>query len=272
MTVPAHVEKLYKDFSAEYQKNGSNCDKLCAEIKVELAKLGNQLLLEAQDPKVLALSREVYERGAFLSIKKNDPAAFERHVKQLKIYYRDFDKKIGVKSANEYKILGLYLLSLLANDRIGEFHTELELVTEHDSEFIQRPVMLERYLMEGNYAKINQSLQGFSSQEHYPVFLGQLQDTMRRRILESLGRSTNSVSLDRVSKMLYMKNSDEVKQYITKFQANQQTAMNDDDEASKWEIRGNQLVVGSGQMTAKVGAMESIQNCIDYATQIEKIV
>jgi len=225
------------------------------------------------------LSREVYEKGAFFSIKKNDPAGFERNVKQLKIYYRDFDKKIGTKSSNEYKILGLYLLFLLSTDRIGEFHTELELVAERDSQFIQRPVMLERYLMEGNYAKINESVVEFSGQEHYPTFLAELQNTMRKRILESLERSTTSISVDRVSKMLYMKSSAEVAAFLKKIQDEADSQMADGDEGdaavgTKWEISGSNLKLkeGAGKYENKIPVMETLGNVIDYATEIERIV
>lgn len=270
MPVPAPVEKLYKEFDAEYKKHGANADKLCSQMKVELAKLGNQLLLETQDSKILELSREVYEKAAFLSIKKNDLPAFERNVKQLKVYYRDFDKKIGVKSANEYKIVGLYLLSLLASDRIGEFHTELELVPQHDSQFIQRPVLLERYLMEGNFAKINQSVADFSSQEHYPAFLNQLLDTMRRRIIDSLEKAATSVSLDVVAKMLYMKSEAEVKTFLQKVQDERPSDMTDQDGG--WEIVGNKFQLSTTNKSTRVPALATIANVIDYATEIERIV
>ncbi|CAD7922822.1 unnamed protein product [Amoebophrya sp. A25] len=274
MGVPAQVQTAWKEFDAEYKKNGPNSEPLLAKVKVELAKLGNQLLLETQEPKVLELAREVYEKGAFLSIKKNDPAAFERNVKQLKMYYRDFDKRIQTKSSNEYKILGLYLLFLLSSDRIGEFHTELELVPEHDSHFIQRPVMLERYLMEGNYAKINESVVEFSAQEHYPVFLQQLQETMRRRILDSLERSTSSIAVDRVSKMLYMKSAAEVGAFLKKVGEESDSLMQDVDveSGSKWEIVGQKMQLISTSRSERIPVMETLGNVIDYATEIERIV
>jgi len=267
MPVPASVEKLYKEFDSECKKGGPNCDKLCSQLKLEIAKVGNQLLVDSQDTALLQMAREVYEKGAFLAIKKNDIPAFERNVKQLKIYYRDFDKKIGVKSANEYKILGLYLLALLAGDRIGEFHTELELVPQHDSHFIERPVLLERYLMEGNYAKINQSVAQFSSQEYYPIFLEQLLATMRRRIIESLGRSTPAVSLDRVAKMLYMKSVNEVKEFLKKIQDEKM-----DDEPTTWTVNGNMFQVVTNAGNEKINSLQAIGHAIDYATELERIV
>lgn len=276
MPVPASVEKLYKEFDSEYKKGGAKSEALCKQLKVEIAKASNQLLLDSQEAAFLLMARDVYERGAFLAIKKNDIAAFERNVKQLKIYYRDFDKQISTKSANEYKILGLYLLALLAADRIGEFHTELELVSHHDQEFIQRPVLLERYLMEGNYAKINSCVAQFSSQEYYPVFLEQLLGTMRRRILESLSSAasqsssddpTPAVSLERVAKMLYMKNGAELKTFLQKMQEERM-----DDEEAAWKIVGDSFQVVSDSGGHKIPALQTIAHVIDYATELERIV
>ncbi|CAD7951824.1 unnamed protein product [Amoebophrya sp. A120] len=274
--VPPAVQQVYKDFDAAYKKNDLvQTEQLLTKVKLELAKLqGNQLLLEKQDAKVLELCREVYEKGAFLSIKRNDPLAFERNVKQLKIYYRDFEKSIPSKSSNEYKILGLYLLSLVCSDRISEFHTELELIQQHDSQFIQRPVLLERYLMEGNFAKINQFASEFSSQEHYPVFLEQLQQTMRRRILESLAKASSEISLDRVAKMLYMSNVSEVSGFLKKMQEEDAGDMMTDDTPNQpqWEVAGSKLRLTASSRTERIPVFDTLSNVIDYATEIERIV
>lgn len=61
------------------------------------------------------------------------------------------------ESANKYQLLGLNLLFLLAQNRVSEFHTELELLPQeiiHTNEFIRHSVALEQCLMEGSYNKI----------------------------------------------------------------------------------------------------------------------
>lgn len=61
------------------------------------------------------------------------------------------------ESANKYQLLGLNLLFLLAQNRVSEFHTELELLPQeiiHTNEFIRHSVGLEQCLMEGSYNKI----------------------------------------------------------------------------------------------------------------------
>lgn len=61
------------------------------------------------------------------------------------------------ESANKYQLLGLNLLFLLSQNRVSEFHTELELLPQEiiqSNEFIRHPLALEQYLMEGSYQKI----------------------------------------------------------------------------------------------------------------------
>ena len=61
------------------------------------------------------------------------------------------------ESAYQLQLLGLNLLALLAQNRVGEFHTELELLPPdaiHNNVYIKYPVALEQYLMEGSYNKV----------------------------------------------------------------------------------------------------------------------
>ena len=103
----------------------------------------------------LRLAREVFEAGAFLSIRATDIPSFERHVAQLKVYYTDCAGLLP-QSPKQLPILGLNLLRLLAQNRIAEFHTELELIPieMHSNLFVKHPVTLEQYLMEGSYNKV----------------------------------------------------------------------------------------------------------------------
>ena len=59
-----------------------------------------------------------------------------------------------------YELLGLDLLCLLAQNKVGEFHTTLEhlpapVIT--DNVYIRHPVAMEQYLMEGAYNKVQYS-------------------------------------------------------------------------------------------------------------------
>lgn len=56
-----------------------------------------------------------------------------------------------------YELLGLDLLCLLAQNKVGEFHTALEHLPAgvvSDNVYIRHPVAMEQYLMEGAYNKV----------------------------------------------------------------------------------------------------------------------
>lgn len=62
------------------------------------------------------------------------------------------------ESAFKDQLFGLNLLLLLSQNRVAEFHTELELLPADQIQsnvYIRHPVSLEQYLMEGNYNKVS---------------------------------------------------------------------------------------------------------------------
>jgi 26S proteasome regulatory subunit N12 len=65
------------------------------------------------------------ETGATWSVKVKDTKSFERYMTQLKTYYFDLSSQLK-ESVYMKELMGLYLLYLLSENRIGEFHTELE--------------------------------------------------------------------------------------------------------------------------------------------------
>lgn len=80
------------------------------------------------DPKELLITRETYELACLhVSLKQKDMSSFERHMAQLKTIYTDYSAFIP-KSNLQMELQGLSLLSLLAQSKIAEFHTELELI------------------------------------------------------------------------------------------------------------------------------------------------
>jgi len=276
MPVNAELKTLLASLTKEVQQNGKSASDMAIQTKREYGKLQNALLLNPHQVDEIIFGRDLYEQCAFLAVKQNDLEAFERQVKQLKVYYRDFTLLLkGQQSPNEHKIMGLYLLYLLASDRIGEFHTELELIGSHDNQFIQNPMLLERALMEGNYASINKSIKQLESQEHYKLFLEMLLQTMRRRIADALARSSHEVTIDFAVKMLYLGSAAELKTFIEKHQA--ETADMSDASgagADKWVVdeKSKKLLFREATEVEKVTTYDTISNVIGYATEIERIV
>lgn len=87
-------------------------------------------------------------------------------------------------SAQEYPILGLNLLRLLVQNRIAEFHTELELLSPSalDNPCIQHAVELEQSFMEGAYHRVLSARQSVPDAT-YVYFMDLLAKTVRYVLL-----------------------------------------------------------------------------------------
>lgn len=89
-----------------------------------------------------------------LSIRGGDEPGFERNYAQLRAYYGDAADLLP-PSAQQGTLTALHLLRLLVQNRIAEFHTELEgaaapLLAAPE---VAQVVELEQWLMEGAYNK-----------------------------------------------------------------------------------------------------------------------
>ncbi|CAK9815135.1 26S proteasome non-ATPase regulatory subunit 8 (Fragment) [Anthophora plagiata] len=148
------VVSLYKNLKEEWTVtcNLKKCGELLNQLKIGLTHL---MFLPTSNSTAsqneLLIARDILEIGAQWSIVTEDIPSFERYMAQLKCYY--FDYKSGLmESAYKYHLLGLNLLFLLSQNRVAEFHTELELLPSDQIQsnvYIRHPLSLEQYLMEG---------------------------------------------------------------------------------------------------------------------------
>ncbi len=75
----------------------------------------------------------------------------------LKTYYDEQFRSLIPDSQKMYTVIGLYMMYLLAYNKIAEYHTEIELIpleAQHSNVFIRVPVSLEQHFVEGSYSKI----------------------------------------------------------------------------------------------------------------------
>ena len=92
------------------------------------------------------------------------------------------------------QLLGLILLCLLAQNRVAEFHTELERLPANEIEnnvYIRHPVSLEQNIMEGSYNK-DLLAKGNVPAESYNFFIDILMDTVRNEIASCLEKVIKS--------------------------------------------------------------------------------
>ena len=179
---------LFDAFKKAFDAGDAQIEAATAQLaKLKIAMLGFASLPpaapsapnEAQKSEML-LAREILEHGALLSVKAMEIPAFERYVAQLKIYYSDCASTLP-ESQRQYPILGLNLLRLLAQNRIAEFHTELELIPtelQHANIYIKYPAQLEQHIMEGSYNKVLSAKSEGVFQKEGMYFMDMLVDTV----------------------------------------------------------------------------------------------
>lgn len=145
---------------------------------------------------------DILEIGAFWSIRTQDVPSFDRYFSQLQTFYSDYrlvstysttnaklltnsiiHSSILPPSKREFPIRGLNLIRLLTQNRIADFHTTLESLPLpadeiNDNPYIRHPVNLERWLMEGSYAKV-WNARAEAPAEEYKFFVDSLMGTIR---------------------------------------------------------------------------------------------
>ena len=140
---------------------------------------------------------ETLEMASLISVRSNDFPAFERHASQVKSYYYS-PQRTAQLSDRSCAIIGLYLLYLLVCDRIGDFHIELELIPTSllAHNFIAYPIILEKAMMEGNYAKVYKASNEPVPLPEFKIFLSPLATAVQSKAAESLqaGSGSNTVS------------------------------------------------------------------------------
>ena len=144
--------------------NPQEISSLLTKAKRQLLTLNALLPSPTTPPHLLSLARQTLETGALLSIRAQDPDAFTRYYQQLLPFYElpDSHFEQGTGSGQRSKVTGLYLLLLLTKGDYAGFHTVLEGLEIEEAgkgdldgdEYIQYPVKLERWLMEGSYDRV----------------------------------------------------------------------------------------------------------------------
>jgi 26S proteasome regulatory subunit N12 len=217
-----------------------------------------QKALSNEEKQEVLLVRETLEYATLLSAKIKDLASFERHVNQVKSYYGRTDVE---KSQREYLILGLNLLALLAQNRIAEFHTELELIpiAQHSNMYIKQPIEMELYLMEGSYNKLRNARDKVPARE-YLVFMDILMETVRKEIADCIEKAYRSVRISELQKLLFLASEDQVAAF-----ANQRGWMLTDEVISFGYHEGV-------KSTFTEEATDVIARTLFYAKEMERII
>ncbi|XVE90495.1 hypothetical protein DITRI_Ditri20bG0082200 [Diplodiscus trichospermus] len=212
------VSQLFQRFKAAFIRNDyDTCNNLLSQLKVLLTKFRSLPPLFENTPNAvneLLLAREIYELAVVLSVKSEDQDAFERDFFQLKPYYTDAGSRLP-PSSQEYPILGLNLLRLLVQNRIAEFHTELELLSASalENPCIKHAVELEQSFMEGAYNRVLSARQT-APHETYVYFMDLLAKTVRDEIAGCSEKAYDYLSINDARQMLLFSSDQELLEYI----------------------------------------------------------
>jgi len=229
---------------------------------------------EAARQKGLTIARDALQLGALIAVKCEDAPDFERHVQQLFPYYQDFIEDIP-KSGDEPMILGLYLLHLLAESRIGDVHLTLQWIPEEyrQHKFIRHPVQLNQFLTDGNYNKVICSANDVPS-PLYTFFVRRLIKTVRQEVANCLESAYKEVDATHAANLLMMDGGVKALEEFTRDRNARIGCLNVSESKSLlWEIKGDRLLFK--QVAADVHgipSIELIQKFIAYATELERIV
>eukprot|EP00484_Ammonia_sp_Unknown_P023899 CAMPEP_0197037526 /NCGR_PEP_ID=MMETSP1384-20130603/14714_1 /TAXON_ID=29189 /ORGANISM="Ammonia sp." /LENGTH=254 /DNA_ID=CAMNT_0042467839 /DNA_START=49 /DNA_END=813 /DNA_ORIENTATION=+ len=244
-----------RQFANEKQQNAREAATTFKKFQLELIRNGHKLNT-AQD---LQAAMEGLEIGAQIAINTRDLQMFDRVITQLKQYY--LMENIGKLSKQRQHLMGLYLMYLLTENRLGDFHVEIELLSfaDLDSEFIKFPMEIEQSMMEGSYQKIIDA-KSKPPNKTYTILLNKLSETVRSEISKSLQAVHSKMPLKDALGMLSLNDVDTLKQHIKSNDLN-------------WSIDGQTLhFTPQEQQSQQLEAAETARDMLEFTSNIETIV
>ncbi|XP_038724580.1 26S proteasome non-ATPase regulatory subunit 8 homolog A-like [Tripterygium wilfordii] len=260
------ASQLFERFKSALVRNDfDTCANLLSQLKVLLTRFRSLPPLFEDTPNAiheLTLARDIYEHAVILSMKTEDQDAFERDFFQLKPYYTDASGCLP-SSPQEYILLGLNLLRLLVQNRIAEFHTELELLssTALDNPCIKHAVELEQSFMEGAYNCVLSARQT-APHESFVYFMDLLAKTVRDEIAGCSEKAYDYLSINDARQMLLFSSDKELLDYIR-------------EDHPEWEIKNGCVFFQKAKESApckEIPSLQLINQTLSYARELERIV
>lgn len=216
----------------------------------------------------IAIAANALELGVLLSIADDDLDAFARNISQLKPHYAVLSSRGGADAAaarTEHKchVLGLNLMHLLVDNRLSEFHAELELLSEEEARtpYVSFPITLERQLMVGSYDEVLNAKANVPDPS-YDFFMENLLETVRDSIADCVEVSYKSLQLADAVTMMKFDSTAELLEYVQ-------------EKREDWIVEEGMLTFQPPPMGSKavdIPSMNLISQSLSYATELERIV
>ena len=210
----------------------------------------------------LSMAATSLELGVLLSTQSFDFSSFERNISQLKPYYALLSAG-GSSTDRKCHILGLNLMHLLVENRLSEFHAELELLSETEAatSYISFPITLERQLMVGSYDEVLESKSKVPDVT-YGIFMEHLMETVRDSIADCVEVSYKNMKLVDAATMMKFGSTEELLEYVQ-------------EKREDWIVEGESLTFQPAAVGGKaedIPARRLIGQSLSYATELERIV
>lgn len=264
------VESLLKELESQVQAGNVEPGKATLrKLKIALLEASAAAVNNPQQQAALATaSASALELGVLLSVADNDLDAFGRNMAQLQPYYMMQQSKDSTTAASPRKahVIGLNLMHLLVENRLSEFHSQLELLSDKEASdpYISFPIGLERKLMVGIYDEVLNHYEKMPNPQTYQLFMENLLQTVRDSIADCMEVSYQTLSLKDASKLMKFNNVNELREYI----------VSDRDD---WIVSDDNNTITfqpptTASAAADIPSMEWIQQSLTYATEMERIV
>lgn len=225
------LEALVQEYNSAFEREQySKVGQLLPRIKLELAKEGLLVPKTHASTQDLLKTRDILEKGILASIHLRNESEFVRLISEIHpFFYSKNAHGVGLpKSENQYKIMALYLLLLLSQNQIAEFHTELETLADLNSTlegqsdsssspletdiYLRYPVLLEQWLMEGSYHKVWKAITDPNQvpAREFGILAESLLYTVRDEIARSAEAAYDYLPMDNACHLLYLDSVDEL--------------------------------------------------------------
>jgi len=260
MTVFDDAVNGYAELSKEFKGKSPNlkrCGEVLNQLKICLVQLSFLPNDKEAHTKELVLARDIIEMGALYSIASRDIPSFSRYIAQLKSYY--FDYQNLPKSYFRSQLLGLNLLCLLAQNKVSEFHTEIERLDPseiHSDIYIKHPIQVEQYLMEGNYNKLFLAQSNIPS-ESYGYFIEILLETIRSEIGSCLEKAYVTIDINEAQRLLHFKSVKDLQNYGS---------------TRNWIFGGKEIKFPKEEVSDSIPSKPITKMMLGYACELEMII
>lgn len=260
----ADAKALLNDLSGQVQAKDIESGKITlTKLKIWMLDIpsGQAAPLES-----VILAANSLELGVLLSVADDDLDAFARNMSQLKPYYAALSSSDAASTTNTERkchVLGLNLMHLLVDNRLSEFHAELELLAEEEAStpFVSFPITLERQLMVGSYDEVLNARSNVPDPS-YSFFMENLLETVRDSIADCVEVSYKSMKLADAVTMMKFESTAELQEYVQ-------------EKREDWIVEGGMLTFQPPPMGSKavdIPSMKLMAQSLSYATELERIV